>query len=44
MNEKLDKQYFDVRFDFHDNKYEPIKNIGIFLIIIILILNIIIFF
>ncbi|CAF0988506.1 unnamed protein product [Adineta steineri] len=28
MNEKLDKQYFDVSFDFHDNKYEPIKNIG----------------
>jgi serine/threonine protein kinase len=28
MNETLDKQYFDVSFDFHDNKYEPIKNIG----------------
>jgi hypothetical protein len=30
MNEKLDQQYFDVSFDFRDNKYEPIKNIGIF--------------
>jgi hypothetical protein len=29
MNEQLDKQYFDVSFDFQDNKYEPIKNIGI---------------
>ncbi|CAF1367578.1 unnamed protein product [Rotaria sordida] len=28
MNEKLDQQYFDVNFDFHQNKYEPIKNIG----------------
>ncbi|CAF3567156.1 unnamed protein product [Rotaria sp. Silwood1] len=28
MNEKLDQQYFDVNFDFHLNKYEPIKNIG----------------
>ncbi|CAF2027213.1 unnamed protein product [Rotaria magnacalcarata] len=28
MNEKLDQQYFDVKFDFHESKYEPIKNIG----------------
>ncbi|UJR08883.1 hypothetical protein I4U23_013138 [Adineta vaga] len=28
MNEKLDKQVFDVSFNFHDKKYEPIKNIG----------------
>ena len=30
MNDKLDKQYFDVNFDFQDSKYEPIKNIGIY--------------
>ena len=28
MNKTLDKQYFDVEFNFHENKYEPIKNIG----------------
>ena len=30
MNEKLDQQFFDVNFDLHDNKYEPIKTIGRF--------------
>lgn len=33
MNEKLDQQYYDVIFDFYESKYEPIKNIGKFLII-----------
>lgn len=28
MDEKLDKQYYDVHFELHGNKYEPIKNIG----------------
>jgi hypothetical protein len=47
MNEKLDKQFFDVNFNFHGNKYEPIKNIGkgfFVLIIILFYSNMIIFF